>query len=40
MGLAFRSLREASIEEVDGLMKPASESYLQGILGCCNEQAV
>ena len=41
MDLALRSSRETSIEEIDGgLMKTASESYLQGILGYCNEQPV
>jgi glyceraldehyde 3-phosphate dehydrogenase len=38
--LVFRSMRETSIEEIDGLMKKASESYLHGILGYCNEELV
>ena len=31
--LVFRSILEATIEDIDGLMKKASESYLNGILG-------
>ena len=38
--LVFRSVRETSIEEIDGLMKKASESYLKGILGYCKEELV
>jgi glyceraldehyde 3-phosphate dehydrogenase len=38
--LVFRSVRETSIEEIDGLMKHASESYLKGILGWCDEEVV
>jgi glyceraldehyde 3-phosphate dehydrogenase len=38
--LVLRSSRETSIEEIDGLMKKASESYLHGILGYCNEELV
>ena len=38
--LVFRSIRETSIEEIDDLMKKASESYLHGILGYCDEQLV
>jgi glyceraldehyde 3-phosphate dehydrogenase len=38
--LVFRSVRDTSIEEIDGLMKKASESYLQGILGYCDEELV
>ncbi|HXJ80417.1 MAG TPA: type I glyceraldehyde-3-phosphate dehydrogenase [Candidatus Methylomirabilis sp.] len=38
--LVFRSVRETSIEEIDGLMKKASESYLEGILGYCHEEVV
>jgi glyceraldehyde 3-phosphate dehydrogenase len=38
--LVFRSVKETSIEEIDGLMKKASESYLKGILGYCNEELV
>jgi glyceraldehyde 3-phosphate dehydrogenase len=38
--LTFRSVKETSIEEIDGLMKKASETYLKGILGYCNEEVV
>ena len=38
--LVFRSVRETSIEEIDDLMKKASESYLSGILGYCDEELV
>jgi glyceraldehyde 3-phosphate dehydrogenase len=38
--LTFRATRDSSIEEIDGLMKKASESYLKGILGYCNEEVV
>ncbi len=38
--LTFRSNRDTSIEEIDGLMKKASETYLKGILGYCNEEVV
>ena len=38
--LVFRSVRDTSIEEIDGLMKKASDSYLQGILGYCDEELV
>ncbi|MBL7996479.1 type I glyceraldehyde-3-phosphate dehydrogenase [bacterium] len=38
--LTFRAMRDTSIEEIDGLMKKASESYLKGILGYCNEEVV
>jgi glyceraldehyde 3-phosphate dehydrogenase len=38
--LVFRSVEETSIEEIDGLMKKASESYLKSILGYCNEELV
>jgi glyceraldehyde 3-phosphate dehydrogenase len=38
--LVFRSARETSIEEIDGLMQHASETYLKGILGYCHEQVV
>jgi glyceraldehyde 3-phosphate dehydrogenase len=38
--LTFRSTRETSIEEIDGLMKQASETYLKGILGYTNEEVV
>jgi glyceraldehyde 3-phosphate dehydrogenase len=38
--LTFRSVRDTSIEEIDGLMKKASETYLKGILGYCKEEVV
>ena len=38
--LVFRSVQETSIEEIDALMKKASESYLNGILGYCDEEVV
>jgi glyceraldehyde 3-phosphate dehydrogenase len=38
--LTFRANRDTSIEEIDSLMKRASESYLKGILGYCNEEVV
>ncbi len=38
--LTFRANRDTSIEEIDGLMKKASESYLKGVLGYCNEEVV
>jgi glyceraldehyde 3-phosphate dehydrogenase len=38
--LVFRAARDSSIEEIDGLMKKASESYLKGILGYCSEEVV
>ena len=38
--LTFRSEKETSIEEIDALMKKASETYLKGILGYCNEEVV
>ena len=38
--LTFRATRDTSIEEIDGLMKKASESYLKGILGYANEEVV
>jgi glyceraldehyde 3-phosphate dehydrogenase len=38
--LVFRAARDSSIEEIDGLMKNASESYLKGILGYCSEEVV
>lgn len=38
--LTFRSNRDTSIEEIDGLMKKASETYLKGILGYTNEEVV
>jgi len=38
--LTFRSVKDTSIEEIDALMKKASETYLKGILGYCNEEVV
>ncbi|MBI5727858.1 MAG: type I glyceraldehyde-3-phosphate dehydrogenase, partial [Ignavibacteriales bacterium] len=38
--LTFRSEKDTSIEEIDALMKKASETYLKGILGYCNEELV
>ncbi len=38
--LTFRSEKDTSIEEIDKLMKKASETYLKGILGFCNEEVV
>lgn len=38
--LTFRSVKDTSIEEIDALMKKASESYLKGILGFANEEVV
>jgi glyceraldehyde 3-phosphate dehydrogenase len=38
--LTFRSTRDTSIEEIDGLMKKASETYLKGILEYAEEELV
>lgn len=38
--LTFCSEKDTSIEEIDGLMKKASETYLKGILGYSNEELV
>lgn len=38
--LTFRAARDTSIEEIDGLLKKASETYLKGILGYANEEVV
>jgi glyceraldehyde 3-phosphate dehydrogenase len=38
--LVFRSVKDTSIEEIDALMKKASETYLKGILGYCKEEVV
>jgi len=38
--LTFRAARDTSIEEIDGLLKKASDSYLKGILGCAKEEVV
>ena len=40
VGLTFRSARDTSIEEIDGLLKKASTSYLKGILGVTDEELV
>ncbi len=38
--LTFRAAKDTSIEEIDALMKKASETYLKGILGYANEDMV
>jgi len=38
--LTFRSVRDTSIEEIDGLLRKASTSYLKGILGVTDEELV
>lgn len=38
--LTFTASRDSSIEEIDGLIKKASETYLKNILGYCNEEVV
>lgn len=38
--LTFRSEKDTSIEEIDALMKKASETYLKGIFGYSNEEVV
>jgi glyceraldehyde 3-phosphate dehydrogenase len=38
--LTFTSTRDTSIEEIDGLMKKASETYLKDILGYTDEELV
>ncbi|MGC8766031.1 MAG: type I glyceraldehyde-3-phosphate dehydrogenase [Brevinematia bacterium] len=38
--LTFRAAKDTSIEEIDALMKKASETYLKNILGYCNEEVV
>ncbi len=38
--LTFRSEKDTSIEEIDALMKKASETYLKDILGYSNEELV
>jgi glyceraldehyde 3-phosphate dehydrogenase len=38
--LTFRSGKDTSIEEIDSLMKKASESYLKGILEYSKEELV
>ncbi len=38
--LTFRSVRDTSIEEIDALLKKASQTYLKDILGVTNEELV
>jgi glyceraldehyde 3-phosphate dehydrogenase len=38
--LTFTASRDTSIEEIDGLLKNASETYLKDILGYANEELV
>merc|ERR1719502_377851 len=38
--LTFTAERDTSIQEIDGALKKASESYLQGILGVTDEELV
>jgi glyceraldehyde 3-phosphate dehydrogenase len=38
--LTFRSVKDSSIEEIDSLLKKASQSYLKGILGVADEEVV
>ena len=38
--LTFTTARDTSIEEIDSLLKKASQSYLKGILGVTNEELV
>ncbi len=38
--LTFRSTRDTSIEEIDGFLKKASQSYLKNILGVTDEELV
>jgi glyceraldehyde 3-phosphate dehydrogenase len=38
--LTFTASRDSSIEEIDALMKTASQTYLKDILGYCNEELV
>lgn len=38
--LTFRSIKDTSIEQIDGLLKKASETYLKGYLGYANEELV
>jgi len=38
--LTFRSIKDTSIEEIDSLLKKASQSYLKGILGVADEEVV
>ena len=38
--LTFRAAKDTSIKEIDALMKKASETYMKGILGYCDEELV
>lgn len=38
--LTFRAEKDTSIEEIDALMKKASETYLKDVLGYCDEEVV
>jgi len=38
--LTFTAAKDTSIEEIDSLLKKASESYMKGILGITNEELV
>jgi glyceraldehyde 3-phosphate dehydrogenase len=38
--LTFRTAKDTSIEEIDKLMKTASQTYLKGILGVTEEELV
>ncbi len=38
--LVFRSVRDTSIEEIDGLLRKASQTYMKGILGVSDEELV
>jgi len=38
--LTFRTIKETSIDEIDGLLKKASQTYLKGILGVTDEELV
>ncbi len=38
--LTFTAARDTSIQEIDSLIKKASETYLKGTLGYCNEELV
>jgi glyceraldehyde 3-phosphate dehydrogenase len=38
--LTFRSVKDTSIQEIDGLLKKAAETYLKGYLGVTDEELV
>jgi glyceraldehyde 3-phosphate dehydrogenase len=38
--LTFRAAKDTSIEEIDGLLKKAADSYLKGVLGVATEELV